>query len=285
MSDPSRDRPQSPADIERQLDVTRAELALTFNALERQLAARHLVQKGFAMFTDSLGGYDGLNRMIRANPVPIALIGIGAAWLIASNTRVVERIAEDERVEAVRRRATELAGNVGSRAGELAANVADRVGLGGQSADRPLGETGNLLVDEFGRRRPDGWVHQMTDMAEDALRTARDSGGAMLDRASGFAGERAGRVADQLSDAFARNPLMIGAVGIMAGALIAALLPASRVEDEWLGGTRDELWQKAQQAGEEAMAQLRDTAARAADAAADAATQTVEREMDKPSHV
>ena len=130
-------------------------------------------------------------------------------------------------------------------------------------------------------RRPDGWVHQMTDMAEDALRTARESGGAMLNRASGVAGERAGRVADQLSDAFERNPLMIGAVGIMAGALIAALLPASRVEDEWLGGTRDELWQKAQQAGEQAMAQLRDTAARAADAAA----QTVEREMDKPSHL
>src|SRR5438067_5510716 len=142
MSD--RDSQPSPADIERQIDTTRAELALTLNALERELAPRHLVDKGFAMITDTFGGYDGLSRMLRANPVPIALIGIGAAWLIASNTRVVERIAEDERVEAVRRRATELAGNVGSRAGELAANVADRVGLGGQSADRPLGETGNL---------------------------------------------------------------------------------------------------------------------------------------------
>jgi len=281
MSPRDRNLPSSPAALERQIDQTRAELAVTLDALERQLAARRLVEKGFAMLTDTFGGYDGMTRMIRTNPVPVALIGIGAAWLIASNTKIVDRIAEDERVEAVRRRAADLAGDVGNRASAMASNVAGRVGQWTGSGDRPLGETGNPLIDQ--QSRDNGWVHQMTDMAEEALRSARDTGGAMLNRASGLAGERAGRVADQLSDAFVRNPLMIGAVGIMAGALIAALLPASRIEDEWLGDKRDELWQKAQQAGEQAMEQLRNTAARAADAASHAAATAVEREMDKPS--
>ena len=55
----------------------------------------------------------------------------------------------------------------------------------------------------------------------------RDSSGAMLDRAS----DGASRVADQVADTFERHPLLIGAIGMMAGALIAALLPPSRAED------------------------------------------------------
>src|ERR1700676_4039886 len=110
------------------------------------------------MFKDAYEGYDGLDRsldMIRANPVPFALIGIGMAWLIASNTNVLARIAEDERIAAERRRAaamvSDLASEVGARAGAIASDVAASVGLGegsGSAAGRPLGHTGNPLVDE-----------------------------------------------------------------------------------------------------------------------------------------
>src|SRR5436190_11176217 len=99
------------------------------------------------MLKDTVGGYDGLHRsldMIRSNPLPFALIGIGAVWLIASNTTIgvqlaraarIDRIARDERLETVRRRAAELvsgvASDIGTRAGELASDVAGRVGLRG----------------------------------------------------------------------------------------------------------------------------------------------------------
>src|SRR6266542_1082032 len=171
-------------EIEREIDHTRRELALTLAALERKLAARYLVEKGFDMLTDNLGDDYGLKRgldIVRANPVPIALIGIGAAWLIASNSGVVDRIAQDQRIEAARRRVTDLASDVGNRAGELASTVAERVGISGNGADRPLGYTGNPMVDEAGARAA-GWVHQMSDTAQDAIRSARDSAGAMLER-------------------------------------------------------------------------------------------------------
>ena len=78
-------------------------------------------------------------------------------------------------------------------------------------------------------------------------------------------------MADQLGDVFNRNPLIVGAVGIMAGALLAALLPRTEVEDQLVGGTRDELFQKAEEAGEQAVAKVREVASRAAEAAVDAA--------------
>jgi hypothetical protein len=283
---------RSPAEIERDIDHTRVEIALTLDALERKLRARHLVEKGFDMLKETLGNNDTMNRgleLIRANPVPVALMGIGAAWLIASNTNVVDRLAHDERVEAARRRMADMASNVGTRAGELASDVASRVGVGiggsGSSSEQALGRTGNTMVDEAGRAESDGWVHQVADMAQDALRSARDSGEAMLSRAGLYANDGASRVADQLSDTFQRHPLVIGGIGVMAGALIAALLPATRVEDEWFGDTRDALWYKAQEAGEQAFSQVREAATRAVDAASDAATETVKSELDKSSQL
>lgn len=280
---------RSPPEIESEIDHTRVELALTLDALERKLRARHLVEKGFEMFKETFGNNETLGRgldLIRANPVPVALMGIGAAWLVASSTNVVDRLAQDERVDAARRRVTDMASTVGSKAGELASDVANRVGLGGsdsQHPDRPLGRTGNRLVDGSGEGSGDGWVHQAADIAQGAWRSARDSGEAILNRAGLYANDGAGRVADQVGDAFQRHPIVMGSIGVMAGALIAALLPATRAEDEWFGDTRDALWNRAQEAGEQAFSQVRDAATRAVDAATDAAADTVKGELDKSS--
>ena len=270
-------------DKEREIARTRGELSLTLAALERKLAARYLIDEGLNMFKDTLGEDYGLNRgleMVRTNPIPMALIGIGAAWLIASNTDAVDRIARDERIQAARRRMTDLASDFGNRAGEMASSAAHRIGIAGNGAgngaDRPLGYTGNPMIDQPGGT--DSWVHQVSGRAQDMIQSARDSSGAMLDRAS----DSASRVADQVADTFERHPLLIGAIGLMAGALIAALLPPTRAEDEWFGPTRDQLWNRAEEAGQETVSRVRNVAMRAADAAADAAAETIKTETDKP---
>jgi len=277
MNPEDRATPTSPAEAEREAARTRAELADTLDALDHKLTnltTRHLVEKGFNMIRDSLNNSDGLNRsldIVRANPIPIALIGLGTAWLVASNTGVVDRIANDERIEAARRRVSDMASDLGNRAGSLASDMAGKIGMGG--GDRPLGQTGNRMIDESGRDDSSGWVHQASDMAQGAVRSVRDS--AMINRVSNFAGDGAGRIADQVSDAFERNPLVVGAVGLLAGALIAALLPATRFEDELVGTTRDELWEKAEDAGQDAISRVRDAATHAIDSATDAAATRV----------
>jgi hypothetical protein len=267
---------------EREIARTRDELSLTLAALERKLAARYLIDEGLDMIKDTLGEDYGLHRgleIVRTNPVPIALIGIGAAWLLASNTNAVDRLARDERIQMARRRVTDLASDIGNRAGEMATSAAQRIGIAGNGADRPLGHTGNPMIDQSGAgMSSDGWVHEVSDRAQGMLQSARDSSGAMLDRAS----ESAGRIADQVTDTFERHPLLIGAIGLMTGALIAALLPPSRTEDEWFGPSRDQLWNKAEEAGQETVTRVRDVAMRAADAAADAAAETIKTETDKP---
>jgi len=50
------------------------------------------------MTTDDRGFVD----VMRDNAIPITLIGIGATWLLASNTGVADRVANGDRVQAAR---------------------------------------------------------------------------------------------------------------------------------------------------------------------------------------
>ncbi|HTV87745.1 MAG TPA: DUF3618 domain-containing protein [Stellaceae bacterium] len=255
MSESQRPAQRSPAGIERDIDRTRVELARTLDEIERRLNARYLVEKGFDMLKDSFVGGAAADRAlaaVRANPVPFALFGIGTAWLLAANTKAGSYAA--------------------GKAGAMASDMAGRVGIGSAAAEQPLGHTGNAMVDDADRQTSNGWVHQVSGMAQGALRTVRDSGGAMINRAGAYAGDGAGRVADGLSGTTQRHPLLAGAIGVMAGALIASLLPLSRREDEWIGDTRDKLWERGEELGQEAVARARDAAARAANRAVDAAT-------------
>jgi hypothetical protein len=81
--------PKSAAEIEEEIRRTRAEIALTLDALAPQLEPRQLVGKGIDMITQSVRRSEfvptDLGEAIRANRLPLALITAGFAWLVASN--------------------------------------------------------------------------------------------------------------------------------------------------------------------------------------------------------
>jgi hypothetical protein len=202
--------------------------------------------KGLEMFTDSRKG-SGLGEIIQANSVPLTLIGVGIAWLVASNTGLADRVVNDERVQAARRRIGELAGDVG---------------IGGGSSDgsseQILGPNGEPLT-RTDSSRGDGWVHQAAGAARGAISTVRDAGTAVLDRASA-AGDLANRAGSQVTEKLSTDPWLIGVAGLVAGALFAAILPPTRIEQEYVGEARDGLWKKANELGHEAAERVRELA-------------------------
>jgi len=226
---------KSAAEIEDEIRRTRAELGLTLDALAYQLAPRQLVGKGIGMITQSIRKKGVLRvapgEAVRANRLPLALIGAGVAWLLARNLE----IAGSSRTE------------------------------GGAAPDE-------RILDP--KSRGDAWVHQAARAACGAIRSVRDTGGAVLDRAeqyaeyAGHANQRAWHAGGSWRAAFERNPLLIGLVGLVSGAVLAALLPATKRERKWVGETREELWKRAEEVGHEAADGVRNLAehkARAAD--------------------
>jgi len=88
-------------------------------------------------------------------------------------------------------------------------------------------------------------------------------------------GWRQGR--DTAVDLFEDHPLVVGALAIAAGAAIAAALPKTRVEEEWLGDTSDELMDEA----ERIFLEEREKAGKIASAAVGEAADIVDEKRDK----
>jgi len=76
-------------EIERDLSGTRARLGATIDVLRRKLAPGEMVDRAIASAKETGGGAFGRNLVgtVRGHPVPVALIGIGLAWLMLSDWR------------------------------------------------------------------------------------------------------------------------------------------------------------------------------------------------------
>src|SRR5947207_3625210 len=202
--------------------------------------------EGLKMLTNLLKG-SGVGEVVQATRVPLTLIGIGVAWLVASNTGLVERVVNDERVQAAQRRIGELAGGIGIGGGASNESGGPVLGPDGEPLTRTDSDRGN------------GWVHQAAGAARGAISTVRDAGGAVLDRA-GAAGDLANRATTQVTEKLSTDPWLIGVAGLVAGAIFAAILPPTRMEQEYIGEARDGLWNKANELGHEAAEAVRELA-------------------------
>ena len=189
------------------------------------------------------------------NRVPIALIGAGIAWLLANRTGLTERLAEDERVQAAKRRI----GEFGASSSPFSSS---KTGSGGQI----LGPSGEPVLPDDMRYR-NGWVHQAAGAARGAIGSVRDAGSAAIDRASssitGYAGDAsdlAKRASDQVAEKLGRDPWLIGIVGFVGGALLAAVLPPTQTEQNLVGQAQGELRNRATELGHEAATRVRELA-------------------------
>jgi hypothetical protein len=210
------------------------------------------------MNTEFKAGTDtgGMGQVLQANWIPLSLIGVGVAWLVASNTGLAERVAQDERVQAAGHKIGEIAGEPSIGGGEQESGH-------GPQLFAPDGEP---LSREGDGRRGNGWVHQAADAARGALGSVRDAGSAVLDRAgkltdyAGDAGDLTKRASGQLAARLDRDPWLIGVAGLVAGALLAAVIPPTRIEQEYINETRESLRSKANELGHEAAERVRELA-------------------------
>jgi hypothetical protein len=198
------------------------------------------------MVTDSLKD-GGFGETLQANSMPLTLIGLGIAWLVVSNTGLADRVANDPRVQTARRRIGELAGDFGVGGGSSEPSGGQILGPDGE----PLSRTDSS--------RGDGWVHQAAGAARGAISSVRDAGSAVLDRASA-AGDLTSRAGTQVTEKLSADPWLIGVAGLVAGAVLAAMLPPTRVEQDYIGEARDGLRNKAQEFGHEAAELVRELA-------------------------
>jgi len=273
---------KTPEAIEQDIGETRAELGEILDALERQLAPRQLLERGVDMLKDTMSGdANGLAETLRNHPVPLVLIGAGLGWLLMGGMRGG---GTGETAAALRDR-------VAGRASDFAGQVRDKV-AGGRSpaaqpaapAPYPTEAAGYAYArQKSGQARVADSKTGAGGAAQEKLRRAREASGAAWRRAgdyAGSAGDQLGDMRDRVVQLVEEHPVAVGALGFLAGALTALLLPRSAVEQRWAGPVAERLRDQAAGFGREAGARAQHVAEQTVDAAADAVRDVVNDAVD-----
>jgi ElaB/YqjD/DUF883 family membrane-anchored ribosome-binding protein len=298
-----------PEEIEGDIERTRAEVSSTIDAIQSKLTPGQLMDQAVSYMRTSAPADFGANlsNTVRDNPIPVALIGVGIAWLMMSGQRTDgmrrrSRTAYDVDGDVYQRDlyAADDAGAYGvDYASELGAEkgrmrrVAASVGEAGHNVKDSLSESGHNLMDKVSetartvRDKAGELAHRVGDTASGITGRSRHLGDEARGRMHGSLDDARGRIGelgqrsqhqyhrarDGISHVIEEQPLVLGALGVAIGAALGAALPRTQREDEWMGGTRDELVESAKETAREQM----DTVKESAQRVARAAEQEVER--------
>ena len=267
---------RSPDEIERDIRHTRDEVSSTLDAIQSKLTPGQMMDQALNYMRSSLPADFGrnLNESVRNNPIPVALVGIGLAWMMMSGRR-------------------------GSMMGSSAmdgSSVGSSLGSSSMSSSS-LGSmhSSSMHSSSMSDNSSGGMMQGMRDSAQHMADRTREMTGSARDRltstaagardsiASTAAGARdrmadiAHRSRDQMSRARAgmsqvidEQPVVVGALGVALGAMLGAALPSTRQEDQLMGEMRDDLMARAG-------SMARDYADRAAGQARNVSQQAAER--------
>lgn len=230
------------AELERQAEEARVRLSDTADKLRARMSPGQLMDELMGQFRDGDSGamLANLRTQVRDNPMALALIGSGVAWLLAGNG------------------AAAPAKSSGSAAdlGAFTSVSGDRAPLrSAAEPDTSGGEAGSGPA-TAARKTIRSGLEAAGDMASDA----KAAGTTAASEVKQAAGDIAGQAGRTFRDMLDREPLVIAALGIAAGAAVGALLPATDLERDHLGGPAAQLRDKAKEMVDRGMEAARDIA-------------------------
>lgn len=279
---------RSSAQIEREVEGTRARLSETLDALRDQVSPGHLMDQAVDYVRGS-GGADfaqNLGRSIRDNPLPVLLIGAGVGWLLLSGSKSSQSGAAEPyqalpppgtthgtgygtAASSGIARTDEVGGSSGpsltERPGAAASGIADRVSDAAGQAYQSVAGTAGSVADSIG------------STAGSVTQRATELGHDLRDHAS-----RAGGSAQQgLGWLLQEQPLVLGAIGVALGAAVGALLPGTHAEDRLMGETSDSLTQQVKTVAQEGYERVQEVAGEHLEHAKAAAAETYDATKER----
>jgi ElaB/YqjD/DUF883 family membrane-anchored ribosome-binding protein len=273
--------PRTPEEIERELDETRVRISRTIEAIQSRVAPSQLTNEALGYLRDSGGEFaKNLGTAAKSNPVPVALVGLGLAWLMMGR-------GTPGYLQGSREMHDEAGGfDSGTSFGgplDADASYANSASDQAAAAGHRLSSAASGASERVRRMRED--VRSLTSEWSEGASGVAEAAADRIHRARESVQERAMHMRNNTTQMLRDQPLVAGALGLAIGAVLGALLPLSRRENELMGETRDQLFEQARDYGEHAVQQAADVAKTAADAAAEAAKSEAEKQglTDSPS--
>ena len=214
-------------DLEREVEDARGRIDRTVEELKDKMHPKEMFDEASRM----MGGASNkilstAVEQLRENPIPVALIGLGVAWLAIGQTR---RTHGDT--------PTYAGGRYDDYKGyDDHQGIGAKLSAGAEAARDKVSRAAEKAKDGFDTAR-----HNAADGVEHARERASQMAHDAQDRFSAYS--RAAKV--RFDDTLQAEPLVIGAIGLAVGAAIGAAMPASDVERRYLGPARDKVVDRA----------------------------------------
>ena len=167
---------KSPEEIESEIELTRSRLDETLLAIEQRLEPRQLLDRGveYARNHGAKEYFVNLGQSAKNEPLPLALVGIGLAWLMLSNRR--DRVPPAYRLgmdPSLRSRGSSALDQAGAKVSRTADDLRYRAG---ETRDRIAGAA-------------DDAKHKLSETADDLRHKASDTADELRYKASSTASE------------------------------------------------------------------------------------------------
>lgn len=255
-------------EIEDEIARTRGEMADTLTAIERRLSPQQIMDQAVDTMREFLSDRTRVAEMVRDNPIPLALIGLGLGWMAVSAATS----------GGGRRRAQAATGSYESMEGVSAGWVGEDTGYA-PGVESPAYGTAGTGTEYAGGQSAAAAAGATTDAMREAAQRTRGRVNQWSRQARSTANQAAGRT----RDAFMDHPLTMGALALALGAAAGALLPRSRMEAESLGEMGGELAARARQTGSELAEKAKGVAERTMQTAKDESERAFRQESGSPS--
>jgi ElaB/YqjD/DUF883 family membrane-anchored ribosome-binding protein len=259
--------------LEQNVDTTRGRIEETLAELRERLSPPLLIEEalGYAKENGGAEFVRNLGRQVADNPLPVALMGAGLAWLMIAPARASDsgsmpagRLNESKRTQTM----SNFESNKRSEMGDSQ----DTAGMT-EKAKEMLARASDTMGD-------------MRDRASDAMGRARETTSGAYGKVSGTVSRSVSSAMDTVSSAVPstrgianfvqEEPMVLAGVGIALGAIIGALLPTSEIEERHIGPTAEQLKEQAKTMAREQWERGKEMAAEGWDEAKDTALRTWE---------
>jgi len=215
------------AEVEAEVEASRDDLDRNVEALKQKMTPGQLFDE-FAQMAGGTGQQVAAKfvEQAKANPMPLAVMGVGLAWLMMSQNRSSGSTRYDDLGYEPRSFATTDSAGEGLTDGlkDKAHEMRDR------ASDLVSG-----MQDKLAGSR---------DAIVESGRSAGRKLGAGLDDARRGATEAGRKAQRTFLDTLEGEPLLIAGAGLLIGLAVGAALPSTEAEDRVLGETRDKLVEK-----------------------------------------
>ena len=274
---------RSPEEIESDIARTRADFTSTIDAIQHKLSPSEMMDQAvdYALSTPPGAFSMNLVNSVRDNPIPVALIGVGIAWLMAAGRKTPEYEPRQRHARSVRRpiaytdtgyegydESEYLAARdygAGDSEEGLLQRVASKAGDTGSSIKESASNVGHRISDTASSVT--GRVQQAGQSARHRLQETAGTAQARMSEMGQRSRMQAERAKERFSQVYDEQPFVVGAVGLAIGAALGALIPSTRRENEVMGGVRDDLVNRAKETAREQADTLKQTAQRVAETA------------------